>query len=133
MKSKVIIAGLSLALVCFAVFLVLYGRDDFAGERIKEPDSYMLDIERMNGRDSHALTLSAGDVLKIVFETEGGALSMEITSPSGASVYKGNGRQITDFEISATESGEYTVTVEARHAKGKIHITHVYSTTEDQK
>lgn len=39
----------------------------FDGSRIKNPDSYTLDIRKMNGKDSHTLELSAGDALQIDF------------------------------------------------------------------
>lgn len=51
------------------MLLVIYNRPGFTGERIKNPDSYSLDILRMNGTDSHTLSLNAGDVLQVEFET----------------------------------------------------------------
>lgn len=42
------------------MLLVIYNRPGFTGERIKNPDSYSLDILRMNGTDSHTLSLNAG-------------------------------------------------------------------------
>ena len=76
----------------------------------------------MNGTDSHTLNLTAGDVLQITFETEKGSLHMEITAPDGTILYAGNGEEVTEFEINLSQTGAYTVTVEARHAKGSIHI-----------
>ena len=82
----------------------------------------MLDIEKMNGTDLHTLKLHKGDVLQIQFETEKGALYMEIKAPDGTALYRGNGKEITDFAVNIPESGVYTIVVEARHAKGTIHI-----------
>ena len=82
----------------------------------------MLDIERMNGTDLHTLELHKGDVLQIRFETEKGALYMEIKAPDGTALYRGNGKETTDFTVNIPESDAYTVVVEARHAKGNIHI-----------
>ena len=82
----------------------------------------MLDIERMNGTDLHTLELHKGDVLQIRFETEKGALYMEIKAPDGTALYRGNGKEITDFTVNIPADGVYTVAVEARHAKGNIHI-----------
>ena len=47
---------------------------------------------------------------------------MEIKSPDGTAVYRGNGKETTDFTVNIRESGVYTVVVEARHAKGTIHV-----------
>ena len=40
-----------------AVFLLCRNQDNFAGSRIKNPDAYLLDIEKMNGTDLHTLEL----------------------------------------------------------------------------
>ena len=47
---------------------------------------------------------------------------MEIKAPDGTAVYRGNGKETTDFAVNIRESGVYTIVVEARHAKGTIHI-----------
>ena len=47
---------------------------------------------------------------------------MEIKAPDGTSLYRGNGKETTDFSVNIQESGVYTIIVEARHAKGTIHI-----------
>ena len=122
-RNKVVfIALLLLLLAGIAVFLFCYNQEGFTGSRVKNPDAYLLDIEKMNGTDLHTLELSRGDVLQIQFETEKGNLYMEIKAPDGTAVYRGNGKETTDFTVNIRESGVYTVVVEARHAKGTIHI-----------
>ena len=76
----------------------------------------------MNGTDLHTLELREGDVLQIQFETEKGDLYMEIKAPDGMSLYRGNGKETTDFTVNISQSGVYTIVVEARRAKGTIHI-----------
>ena len=56
------------------------------------------------------------------FETVKGELYMEIKAPDGTVIYRGNGKETTDFNVNIPESGVYTIVVEARHAKGTIHI-----------
>ena len=104
------------------MLLVIYNRPGFTGERIKNPDSYSLDILRMNGTGSHTLSLNAGDVLQVEFETSKGSLHIKITAPDGTIIYAGNGEETTSFEINIPETGPYTVAVQARHAEGRIHI-----------
>ena len=99
------------------------------GSRVKNPDAYLLDIEKMNGTDLHTLELQEGDVLQIEFETKKGALYMEIKAPDGTAVYRGNGKETTDFTVNIRESGVYTIVVEARHAKGIIHVQLEEATT----
>lgn len=111
-----------LVLAGIAVFLSSSNRENFNGSRVKNPDAYLLDIEKMNGTDLHTLELSEGDVLRIQFETKKGPLYMEIKAPDGTSIYRGNGIETTDFAVNIRESGVHTVVVEARRAKGTIHV-----------
>ena len=108
-RNKVVfIALLLLLLAGIAAFLFCYNQEGFTGSRVKNPDAYLLDIEKMNGTDPHTLELSRGDVLQIQFETEKGNLYMEIKAPDGTAVYRGNGKETTDFTVNIRESGVYT-------------------------
>ena len=114
-----------LPLVLFAVavtWLVCINQAGFSGSRVNNPEEYLLDIRQMNGTDLHTLELKAGDVLRVRFETEKGSLYMEIKAPDGTTVYRGNGKETTVFTINIPMDGVYPVVVEARHAKGIIHI-----------
>ena len=122
-KSKAVFIVLTLLILAgVAVFLLCTNQEGFTGSRVKNPDAYLLDIEKMNGTDLHTLELQEGDVLDIQFETVKGSLYMEIKAPDGTAIYRGNGKETTDFTVNIRESGVYTVVVEARHAKGTIHI-----------
>lgn len=130
MKTKQVIR-LLIVFSCIAAAILLIAalhlfrsnHNDSPGWRVlKTQDSYSLDSQRMNGADSHTLDLTAGDVLQVAFETEKGSLHMEITAPDGTILYTGNGEEVTEFEINLSQTGAYTVTVEAQHAEGKINI-----------
>ena len=105
-----------------SAFLFCSDQEGFTGSRVKNPDAYLLDIQRMSGTDLHTLELRKEDVLQIQFETVKGSLYMEIKAPDGATLYRGNGKETPDFTVNIPENGVYTVVVEARHAKGTIHI-----------
>ena len=122
-RNKTVLIALPLLILAgVAIFLFCYNLEGFTGSRVKNPDAYLLDIEKMNGTDLHTLELSRGDVLQIQFETEKGELYMEIKAPDGTAIYRGNGKETTEFAVNIRESGVYTVVVEARHAKGTIHV-----------
>ena len=121
-NKSVFIVLLLLILTGAAIFLFCCNQEGFTGSRVKNPDEYLLDIEKMNGTDLHPLELREGDVLQIQFEAEKGELYMEIKAPDGTAVYRGNGKETTDFTLNIRESGIYTIVVEARRAKGTIHI-----------
>ena len=118
MKRKI----LFLLLLGLSVLLTACNQKNFTGTRVANPDSYRLDIEQMNGIDTHLMELEKGDVLGIRFETEKGSLYMEIISDNGEILYAGGGNGITDFTVNIHKSGVHTVHIEAHHAKGKIHI-----------
>ena len=122
-KSKAVFIALTLLILAgVAVFLLCTNQEGFTGSRVKNPDEYLLDIEKMNGTDLHTLELQEGDVLDIQFETVKGSLYMEIKAPDGTAVYRGNGKETTEFTVNIRESGVYTVVVEARRAQGTIHV-----------
>ena len=116
--------SISVFLLTAVMAVVLSGcnQGEFTGSRVKNPDAYLLDIRYMNGNDVHSMNLNEGDVLQIRFETDKGELQMEIKAPDGTAVYNGNGKVATDFTMNITQSGVYTIEVEARKAKGIIHI-----------
>ena len=122
-RNKAILIVLPLLVLAgIAMLMSCSNQESFTGSRVKNPDAYLLDIKKMNGTDLHALELREGDVLQIQFETEKGNLYMEIKAPDGTAVYRGNGKETTDFAVNIRESGVYTIVVEARHAKGTIHV-----------
>ena len=122
-RNKAVLIGLILLLaVGVAVFLFCDNREGFTGSRVKNPDAYLLDIQRMNGTDLHTLELREGDILEIQFETWKGSLYLEIKAPDGTAVYCGNGKETTHFTVNIPQDGVYAVIVEARHAKGIIHV-----------
>ena len=122
-RNKALLILLPLLLLGgIAALLFHSNQEGFTGSRVKNPDAYLLDIEKMNGTDLHTLELHAGDVLQVRFETVKGSLYMEIKAPDGTTVYRGNGKETTDFAVNIRQDGVYAVVVEARHAKGTIHI-----------
>ena len=121
-KWKDLIGIVLLFILGTAVSLTYNHQTAFSGSRIKNPDAYLLDIREMNGTDLHTMDLKEGDSLQIRFETMKGSLYMEIKAPDRSVVYQGNGKETTAFTVNIPESGIYTIAVEARQAKGVIHI-----------
>lgn len=124
MKTKeIILTGLSFLLIFGTLSgFCLFNREAFNGSFIKSSDRYSLDIEQMNTDDFHTMKLHSGDRLKIHFEESKGSLTLIITSEYGSEVYRGKGKEVTDFTINIEKSGNYTVAVEGRRAKGKVDI-----------
>ena len=88
-RNKTVLIVLTLLILAgAAAFLLCTNQEGFTGSRVKNPDEYLLDIEKMNGTDLHTLELHEGDVLQIEFETEKGELYMEIKAPEGTAIYR---------------------------------------------
>ena len=102
MRRKLLFSLLIISLL--SVLLISCNRTEFDGTRVANPDSYRLDIEQMNGTDTHALELNAEDALTIHFETEHGKLHMEIKAPDSTLIYTGNGEEATDFTVNGQET-----------------------------
>ena len=125
-KSRVWIVLCAAAVLCVAALCIAAYRlltPTFQGSRIKNPDAYVLEIERMNGTDSHTLELQKSDILQIQFETEEGSLQMDIQSEDGSSIYQGNGKEMTHFKLTIPRDGCYTVLITAKQAKGTVRVT----------
>lgn len=124
MEKRTAVFGVLAALLLAggAAFLIHCNLPHLTGSTIKNADSYILDAQYMNGTDGHTMMLNAGDVLSIHFETEKGALHLDIQAPDGNVLYSGNGQNAKDFTVNIAESGSYTVTVRAQSATGFIHI-----------
>lgn len=120
MKYKKIIG--TVLIVCAIVLSLAGCAPEFEGSSVKNSDSYTLDIESMNGKDSHTMELERGNVLRIDFETAKGSLSMEIQAPDGSAVYRGDGTEVTEFTLTVPMDGVYSIIVEGDRAKGRISV-----------
>ena len=116
---------LILCILGIAVVLTACGQNCFVGSRTAEEGSYRLDIDRMTGTDRFTMELSAGDTLAVQFETVKGSIYMEIKEPDESSLYAGNGKGVSEFTVSISESGTYSIYVEAHRAKGTVYIQQV--------
>ena len=127
MKKKTVLFCLLAVLAAgLAVFFLVRGAQSsgtFRGSCVKNSDSYVLDIENMNGTDGHTLELRQGDTLQIHFAVEKGSIRLSITAPDGAVLYTGNGAEATDFTVNIPADGVYAISVEVRQAKGAIQIS----------
>ena len=126
MKRKAFTISLFLlSILGLAVFLTACSQRCFVGNRAAEAGAYRLDVDYMTGTDCLTMELKAGDTLEVHFETLKGSIYMEIKEPDESSLYAGNGKGVTEFSVSISESGTYSIYVEAHHAKGTVHIQQV--------
>ena len=123
MKQKIRTASLLLLMVLeTGLVLMACGTKSLADSRTAGSDSYGLNVESMTGTDSYQMELQEGEVLAVHFETVRGSMRMKLQAPDGSNAYTGNGTAATDFTLSISQSGTYTIAVTAVRAKGEIHI-----------
>lgn len=113
---------LTLALLTAAAALCGCVQESFVGRCEKSPDGYIAEFERMDGSDSHVLTLKKGDVLNVTIAVDSGSLRLTIAGGNSI-LYAGNGTAASDFTLNIPSDGKYTVTLDARHAAGMVRIT----------
>lgn len=124
-RETVLICLMALLAAGLAVFFLMrgsHGSDAFRGSFVKNSDSYLLDVERMTGTDTHTLELQKGDVLQVHFSVEKGSLRLTITAPDGTELYAGNGTEAADFTVNIPADGIYAISAEGRQAAGTLYI-----------
>ena len=123
MKQKIRTASLLLLMVLgTGLVLMACGSKSLADSRTAGSDSYGLNVESMTGTDSYQMELQEGEVLAVHFETVRGSMCMKIQAPDGSPLYQGNGKGVTEFTVNISESGTYSIFVEAHRAKGTVSI-----------
>lgn len=120
-KRLLLLAALVIAAAA-AVLIALRAAPAFQGSLVKNPDEFRLDIRRMNGIDSHVLTLKTSDTLRVHFKTDSGRMKLEILAPDGSSLYSGNsdGTNGSDFDLNLPADGDYQINVTGERASGEL-------------
>ena len=124
-RSALIIPILLLYLFGIVFFLTACGKNCFVGNRVAEEGFYRLDVDYMTGTDRLTMEIQANNTLSVQFETVKGSIYMEIKDQDENTLYAGNGKGVTEFSVNISESGTYSIYVEAHHAKGTVHIQQV--------
>lgn len=97
----------------------------FNGNRVGNDDYFAVDCTMMNCKESHTISMDKGDEFQVVFDVVSGEMDVAIKAPSGAIAYKGNGVYSSRFRVTALETGEYEITLDAKKFKGSISFTKV--------
>ena len=115
----------ALLLAAAAYFIFAPGDVKFDGDRVRstDPECFTLRFRAMNGDDAETLTLREGDELRVAWQIESGSVDVVIAMRGEGPLYRAEGRgegDAADFHLTIPKSGEYTVTVSARKAKGSL-------------
>ena len=123
------LAGAGL-LAAAAFFIFSPGGVKFDGDRVRntDPERFFLSFRAMNTDDRETLLLREGDVMRVSWQIESGQVDIRISMAGEAPVYQANGRgagDAADFEVAIPKSGEYTVSIFARNARGRMEFTQI--------
>ena len=97
----------------------------FNGNLVGNDDYFAVDCTMMNCKESHTISMEEGDDFQVVFEVVTGEMNVAIKAPSGAIAYKGNSVYSSRFRVTALETGEYEITLDAKKFKGSVSFTKV--------
>ena len=97
----------------------------FNGNHVGNDDYFAVDCTMMNCKESHTISMEEGDDFQVVFDVVSGEMNVAINAPSGAIAYKGNGVYSSRFRVTALETGEYEITLDAKKFKGSVSFTKV--------
>lgn len=121
--KKYIIALVSVIVVLFlAVFLFYENVNIFKGNRVKNPNSYTMEFQSMNQKDSHVMALKAEDVLDIEYEILKGRVDLTIGIDGEKPIYKGTKLEAGSFQVIIPADGDYRITIKAKHAAGTFKL-----------
>ena len=113
--------------VCCTFFLALSLTAcglDFKGNRIGNDSEFTLDYTMFNSTDTQDLVAEAGDTINAKIVSEKGSLKIKIQKDDEEPIYEGDGISIPgEFDVGVDESGNYTVTVTGKRAKGRVSFT----------
>lgn len=97
----------------------------FNGNRVGNDDYFAVDCTMMNCKESHTISMDKGDEFQVVFDVASGKMDVAIKAPSGAIAYKGDGISSSNFRVTAQETGEYEITLDAKKFKGAVSFIRV--------
>lgn len=113
------------ALLALAACLTACGTNDaasFNGSRVINENEINLEYTILNLTDTFTMPLSSGDTVAVDVVSEAGNLALTIAKDGSDPVYEGNGIPTGSFTVTVHESGDYTVTVTGKSAKGSIRL-----------
>ena len=129
---KKVISAIGIIML-MATMLVGCGKGaTFDGSKIGDGDHFDIEFKVLNTSFSHDLELKEGESLDVSVTKESGEISLLIQSEDKEPSYRGDSMDTSDFKVTVSADGTYTVTVTGKKAKGHVVVKRSDSSmTED--
>jgi hypothetical protein len=98
------------------------GQNYFTGSRVRNPDCYLLDSEKMNGKESHTIHMEEGTVMNVDALVSKGSIGVTIGIENENPIYISDSIETGDFQITAETAGDYIISVDAKHFAGELNF-----------
>ena len=119
--ARIVVCAAVLVAVSFGAFLwASAGQSRFDGSRVRNPDAYLLTFSRMNQDDAHSMHMDVGDRMNVEFEIDRGRVDVCVDFDGDEPVYRANHMDSGCFALPAARAGEYSVSVHAENAVGRL-------------
>lgn len=110
----------------FLVIIVALGltacsnQDGFAGNIVADDTYYDMTFDWLNTTYTYDMYLEQGDGIEVFLEKERGKVSVLIQCEDEEVVYQGDDMEPSSFAVNIKETGNYTVKITGKEAKGHI-------------
>ena len=129
---KKVISAIGIIML-MATMLVGCGKGaTFDGSKTGDGDHFDIEFKVLNTSFSHDLELKEGESLDVSVTKESGEISLLIQNGEEEPAYRGDSMDTSDFKVTVSADGTYTVTVTGKKAKGHVVVKRSDSSvTED--
>ena len=115
-------AFLARILAAIAVIIALVACDKQKVHLETEMNYYLLEFENTSREDTYMISACKDDVFVVNFEIYNGYADLIIAMDGKSPIYRGNDIKTGAFEVIVPETGEYRITVNAKHVSGFIEV-----------
>lgn len=114
------IVGVFVFIFTLVVNMMMVNQTNFTGNRVKNPDSYLLECEMMNGEDRHSIHMEKDDVLNVDCDVKQGGMQVTVGKADSQTIYKSDSIESGSFTLTASEEGNYVISVKAKRFQGTL-------------
>lgn len=119
-----------LCIFCPGIFLTGCGVSCFTDNYVVTNNVLQLDINCMKEIDKFTMECTTNETMKIQMAVMKGSICMEVKEPDGDTLYAGNGNTVSDFTVTISEPGVYSIILKAPYGKGTVRIQRMNNTEE---